>query len=101
PYDAAVRILAGVHAAPGRMEPFGGRGIDAEPLVLVDFAHTPDGLEKALAAAREHAPGRVLVVFGCGGERDRGKRPLMAAAAARHADLSIVTDDNPRGENPA
>ncbi|HET7371544.1 MAG TPA: UDP-N-acetylmuramoyl-L-alanyl-D-glutamate--2,6-diaminopimelate ligase [Gammaproteobacteria bacterium] len=98
PYDAAVRSLGGVHAAPGRMERFGG---GEQPLVLVDFAHTPDALEKALAAARDHAAGRVLAVFGCGGDRDRGKRPLMAAVAARYADLTIVTDDNPRSEDAA
>ncbi|HET7306708.1 MAG TPA: UDP-N-acetylmuramoyl-L-alanyl-D-glutamate--2,6-diaminopimelate ligase [Gammaproteobacteria bacterium] len=102
PFDAAAASLANVHAAPGRMECFGGPDdVKPRPLVIVDYAHTPDALDKVLAAAREHARGRVLAVFGCGGDRDRGKRPLMAKIAACYADISIVTDDNPRTENPA
>jgi UDP-N-acetylmuramoyl-L-alanyl-D-glutamate--2,6-diaminopimelate ligase len=69
--------------------------------VFVDYAHTPDALTTALEALRPHVMGRLIVVFGAGGERDRGKRPLMGAAAAAAADLVYVTDDNPRSENPA
>ena len=82
----------------GRMECFGG---GEQPLVVVDYAHTPDGLEKALEAARLHCRGRLFCLVGCGGDRDRGKRPMMAAIAERLADVAILTDDNPRTEDPA
>jgi UDP-N-acetylmuramoyl-L-alanyl-D-glutamate--2,6-diaminopimelate ligase len=93
-----IEALSQVRAAPGRMETFGGN--DA-PLVVVDYAHTPDALRKALSAARAHCSGRLVVVFGCGGDRDAGKRPLMGAAAAELADDILLTDDNPRTELPA
>lgn len=89
-------VLERLDPVPGRMNRLGG---DARaPLVVVDYAHTPDALEQALASLREHAAGRLICVFGCGGERDAGKRPQMAAIAQRLADAVIVTDDNPRGE---
>lgn len=96
PFAAALEKLARVETVAGRMERFGGSGL---PLVVVDYAHTPDALEHALTALREHVGGRLVCVFGCGGDRDRGKRPLMGAIAERLADRVIVTDDNPRSES--
>jgi UDP-N-acetylmuramoyl-L-alanyl-D-glutamate--2,6-diaminopimelate ligase len=98
PAEEALDGLGGVSAPPGRMESFGG---DGRPLVVVDYAHTPDALAKALAAARVHCRGRLWCVFGCGGDRDPGKRPAMGRQAERLADRLVVTDDNPRGEAPA
>ncbi len=97
--EDAAEALATVAPIPGRMEPFPGR-ID-QPFVVVDYAHTPDALEKALAGARAHTTGRVVCVFGCGGDRDRGKRALMGECVSRCADIAIVTHDNPRHEDPA
>jgi UDP-N-acetylmuramoyl-L-alanyl-D-glutamate--2,6-diaminopimelate ligase len=99
PLVQAVEALERCRAASGRMEMFGGRG--QTPLAIVDYAHTPDALAKALAAARLHCKGHLRVVFGCGGDRDAGKRPLMGRIAAELADDIIVTDDNPRTEDPA
>jgi len=101
PFDRATAALAGLEAVAGRMQRLGGAG---KPVVVIDYAHTPDALEKTLVALKDVARargGRLAVVFGCGGERDRGKRPLMGAVASRHADAILVTSDNPRGEDPA
>lgn len=90
--------LAVLRGVPGRMECFGGAG---EPLVVVDYAHTPDALRQVVATLRNHAPRRLITLFGCGGERDAGKRPLMGATAEQLSDLVILTDDNPRREDGA
>jgi UDP-N-acetylmuramoyl-L-alanyl-D-glutamate--2,6-diaminopimelate ligase len=96
--------LEKICATLAKLEPIGGRmsrvgGENNQPLVVVDYAHTPDALEKALSTLREHSPRELVCVFGCGGDRDRGKRPQMAAIAERLSDRVIVTDDNPRTEN--
>ncbi len=93
----AARALASFPGVPGRLEAV-DRGQDFS--VYVDFAHTPDGLESVLASLTPYRHGKLILVFGCGGDRDRGKRPLMAAIAARFCDRVIVTSDNPRGEDP-
>ncbi len=95
----ALDRLAGLRGVRGRME-LAAR-LPNGAAVYVDYAHTPDALERLLTALRPHTQGRLHVVFGAGGDRDPGKRPLMGAAAARFADVAIVTDDNPRSEDPA
>jgi UDP-N-acetylmuramoyl-L-alanyl-D-glutamate--2,6-diaminopimelate ligase len=92
--------LASFRGVPGRMERVLVASQQPLPAVLVDYAHTPDGLENALAASRPFASGRLICVFGCGGDRDRSKRPQMGAIAARLADQVVVTSDNPRTEDP-
>jgi UDP-N-acetylmuramoyl-L-alanyl-D-glutamate--2,6-diaminopimelate ligase len=91
--------LSNLRPVKGRLEHVGATKAGAH--VFVDYAHTPDGLDVLLRAARPHAPGRIVLVFGCGGDRDKTKRAKMGAIAAKHADIAIVTDDNPRTEDAA
>ncbi|HHZ09620.1 MAG TPA: UDP-N-acetylmuramoyl-L-alanyl-D-glutamate--2,6-diaminopimelate ligase [Rhizobiales bacterium] len=95
----AFQALQHIKGAPGRLELVGHTKDGA--LCYVDYAHKPDALENVLASVRPFTTGRVVVVFGCGGDRDKGKRPIMGAVATRLADVTIVTDDNPRSEVPA
>ncbi|WP_374417745.1 UDP-N-acetylmuramoyl-L-alanyl-D-glutamate--2,6-diaminopimelate ligase [Stutzerimonas kunmingensis] len=97
PLDEILAVLPELQGPAGRMQRLGGGD---HPLIVVDYAHTPDALEKVLTALRPHARGRLLCLFGCGGDRDTGKRPLMAEVAERLADGVVVTDDNPRNEAP-
>jgi len=99
PLQDSLRALPFLTAATGRMQSVSGHPSGA--LVVVDYAHTPDALAAALAALRPEASGRLVVLFGCGGDRDIGKRPMMGKIAAENADHIIVTDDNPRSEDPA
>ena len=96
PAEAVERGLAACRGAPGRLERIEGRGIT----LFVDYAHTDDALGRALEALRALTPRRLLIVFGCGGDRDRGKRPLMGEAAGLRSELTVVTSDNPRSEDP-
>jgi UDP-N-acetylmuramoyl-L-alanyl-D-glutamate--2,6-diaminopimelate ligase len=96
PYEAIRQGIAALRGVPGRLERVDVPG----PAVLVDYAHTPDALERAIAAVRPLTKGKLVVVFGCGGDRDRTKRPKMGLIGARDADLAIITSDNPRTENP-
>jgi UDP-N-acetylmuramoyl-L-alanyl-D-glutamate--2,6-diaminopimelate ligase len=98
--DEACTLLSECTAPPGRMEVIES-SCGGKPLAVIDYAHTPDALAKALSALREHCRGALWCVFGCGGDRDPGKRPMMGAIADELADRIIVTDDNPRSENPA
>lgn len=96
-FEEIRKAMAQLQPVNGRMSRLGGEA--GRPLVVVDYAHTPDALEQALSSMRAHCAGMLVCVFGCGGERDAGKRPLMAAIAERLADRIIVTDDNPRSED--
>jgi len=97
PFDRIHAALESLQPVNGRMSRLGGDG--RKPLVVVDYSHTPDALKQALLALRSHTKGKLICVFGAGGDRDQGKRPLMAAIAERLADAVIVTDDNPRTED--
>jgi UDP-N-acetylmuramoyl-L-alanyl-D-glutamate--2,6-diaminopimelate ligase len=96
--EKAVAVLEKMQPVCGRLEPVDAGGDFA---VFIDYAHTGDALQHALRAVREITEGRVIVVFGCGGDRDREKRPVMGRLAAELADVVVVTSDNPRSENPA
>lgn len=104
PFDAALAEIAKLEPVNGRMQRLGGRVDHDEPLVVIDYAHTPDALEKTLEALRPMAAargGQLVCMFGCGGDRDATKRPLMGGIAERLADTVVVTSDNPRSEDPA
>jgi UDP-N-acetylmuramoyl-L-alanyl-D-glutamate--2,6-diaminopimelate ligase len=97
PFESVRECLSQLTPVPGRMQTLGG---GKQPLVIVDYSHTPDALEKVLVALRQHCQGKLYCLFGCGGDRDRGKRPLMAKIAEQYSDYVMVTDDNPRTEDP-
>lgn len=96
-FNDALSVLGKLHEPPGRLTKIGGNG---KPLVFIDYAHTPDALEKVLTVLKPLCKGQLWCVFGCGGDRDNSKRPVMAEIAQRFADKVIVTDDNPRTEDP-
>ena len=96
--DTIAEGLKSVKGVSGRMESLPAEGFDFS--VILDFAHTPDGLSNLLSAVQGFAKGRVIAVFGCGGDRDNAKRPIMGATAAKLADFCVVTSDNPRTEDP-
>jgi UDP-N-acetylmuramoyl-L-alanyl-D-glutamate--2,6-diaminopimelate ligase len=98
PWNRVMHQLEIMNAVPGRMHCLGGES--SQPVVVVDYAHTPDALEQALLALRAHLHGRLVCVFGCGGDRDTGKRPMMASVAESLADRLVLTSDNPRSELP-
>jgi UDP-N-acetylmuramoyl-L-alanyl-D-glutamate--2,6-diaminopimelate ligase len=97
--DKVIAALEHLEGAAGRLQRVGAKAKGGE--AYVDYAHTPDGLRTVLEALRPHTSGKLIVVFGAGGDRDAGKRPQMGAIAAKLADVAIVTDDNPRSEDPA
>ncbi|MBT8053651.1 MAG: UDP-N-acetylmuramoyl-L-alanyl-D-glutamate--2,6-diaminopimelate ligase [Gammaproteobacteria bacterium] len=99
PWDQVMHQMELMHSVPGRMHCLGGEF--GQPVVVIDYAHTPDALQEALAALKSHLRGRLVCVFGCGGDRDSGKRPMMARVAESMADSLVLTTDNPRGEDPA
>ncbi|MBI3774555.1 MAG: UDP-N-acetylmuramoyl-L-alanyl-D-glutamate--2,6-diaminopimelate ligase [Gammaproteobacteria bacterium] len=98
PFEHACARVQNLTTVPGRMERYGGAD---QPLIVVDYAHTPDALQHVLQALREHCRGKLRCVFGCGGDRDRGKRPIMGRIAEASADEVILTNDNPRSEAPS
>ena len=97
PFDDVLNRLSGITCVPGRLESFTGSG---KPCVIVDYAHTPDALENVLVSLRDQIDARLTCIFGCGGNRDKTKRPQMGCIAERYADQVIITNDNPRGEDP-